>query len=60
AKLSMRVKQKRKPKFPTRAYHRCEICGRSRAYMRRFKMCRICFRKYANEGAIPGIVKSSW
>jgi small subunit ribosomal protein S14 len=60
ARLAMRVKQQRKPKFPTRAYNRCQVCGRSRAYMRFFKVCRICFRKFANEGLVPGVVKSSW
>lgn len=60
AKLSMRVKQQRKPKFAVRAYNRCQICGRSRGYLRRFKLCRICFRKFANEGLIPGVAKSSW
>ena len=60
AKVAMVVKQKRKPKFSTRAYNRCQICGRPRGYLRKFKLCRICFRKYANEGLIPGVVKSSW
>jgi small subunit ribosomal protein S14 len=56
----MRVKQQRTPKFKVRAYHRCQMCGRSRGYLRRFKLCRICFRKFANEGLIPGVAKSSW
>ena len=43
-----------------RAYNRCKICGRSRAYMRRFGMCRICFRENALKGLIPGVTKSSW
>jgi small subunit ribosomal protein S14 len=60
AKISMIVKQRRKPKFSTRRYNRCQICGRPRGYLRKFQLCRICFRKYANEGMIPGIVKSSW
>lgn len=49
-----------KPKFATRAYNRCPICGRARGYIRQFKMCRICFRKYASLGQIPGVTKSSW
>ncbi len=49
-----------KAKYPTRQYNRCKVCGRPRGYMRRFKMCRICFRNLASEGKIPGVVKSSW
>jgi len=60
AKKSLVVKQQRTPKFPTRKYNRCKICGRPRGYMRDFQMCRICFRKLASEGLIPGIRKSSW
>lgn len=60
AKKSMIAKQKRKPKFEVRAYTRCKLCGRSRAYIRRFEMCRLCFRKNALEGKIPGVVKASW
>jgi small subunit ribosomal protein S14 len=43
-----------------RAYNRCPLCGRSRAYYRRFKMCRLCLRKYALKGSLPGVVKASW
>jgi len=60
AKKSWIAKQKRKPKYKTRMYNRCQICGRRRGYMRRFKICRICFRKLASEGQIPGVTKSSW
>lgn len=60
AKKSMIVKCNRTPKFSTRAYNRCEICGRPRGYMRKFDMCRICFRKLASQGMIPGVTKSSW
>jgi small subunit ribosomal protein S14 len=60
AKKSLIAKAKRKPKFTTRGYHRCQLCGRSRAYMRKFGICRICFRSLANKGEIPGIRKSSW
>jgi small subunit ribosomal protein S14 len=60
AKLSLRVKAKRKPKFSARAYSRCPRCGRPRAYLRKFDMCRICFRKLALSGEIPGVLKASW
>jgi small subunit ribosomal protein S14 len=60
AKTSLVVKQRRTPKFGVRAYNRCQRCGRRRAYMRKFRVCRICFRELASRGAIPGIVKSSW
>ncbi len=60
AKTSLVVKQRRTPKFGVRAYNRCQRCGRRRAFMRKFKVCRICFRELASRGAIPGIVKSSW
>lgn len=60
AKTSLRVKAKRKPKFKVRGYNRCPLCGRPRAFMRQFGMCRICFRKYASDGQIPGVTKSSW
>jgi len=60
AKTSMIAKQQRPSKFAVREYNRCRICGRPRAYMRRFDMCRLCFRKLANEGQLPGVTKSSW
>jgi small subunit ribosomal protein S14 len=60
AKLSLIVKQKRVPKFPTRAYSRCGICGRPRGYLRHFGICRICFRTLAHKGEIPGVHKASW
>ena len=50
----------RKAKYPTRQYNRCKVCGRPRGYLRKFKMCRGCFRKLASEGQIPGVTKSSW
>lgn len=49
-----------KPKFSTRKLNRCPLCGRSRAYLRDFMMCRICFRNLASKGQIPGVTKSSW
>lgn len=60
AKTSLIMKQRRTPKFKVRKYNRCPLCGRSRAYMRQFDMCRICFRKLALAGEIPGVTKSSW
>ena len=60
AKKSKIAQAKRKPKFKVRAYHRCPLCGRSRAYLRRFDMCRICFRTLALQGEVPGVVKASW
>jgi small subunit ribosomal protein S14 len=60
AKTSLMVKASRPPKFRVRAYNRCGLCGRSRAYYRRFRMCRICLRKLALQGHIPGVVKASW
>jgi small subunit ribosomal protein S14 len=53
-------KARKKPKYRSRGYTRCQICGRSRAVYRKFKICRICFRKMANEGIIPGVKKASW
>lgn len=49
-----------KPKFRSRGYTRCQICGRARAVYRKFKVCRICLRKMANQGLIPGVKKASW
>jgi len=60
AKKSMIIKQSREQKFPVRAYNRCRICGRPHAYMRKFGVCRICFRELAHEGQIPGVKKASW
>ncbi len=60
AKKSQIVKSKKKPKFSTRIVRRCFRCGRRRAYMRKFGLCRICFRELANKGEIPGVKKSSW
>ena len=60
AKLALRERLKRKPKYAVRAYTRCELCGRSRAVYRKFKICRICFRTLALEGHIPGVRKASW
>jgi len=60
AKKSLRVKATRPQKFKVRQYNRCPLCGRSRAFYRRFKMCRLCLRKLAHRGHLPGVVKASW
>ncbi len=60
AKRSMIEKQKRTPKFKVRGYHRCRRCGRARAFLRKFGLCRICFRELALQGDIPGVTKASW
>ncbi len=60
AKKSMIAKAKRGSRFPVRSDPRCYVCGRSRAYMRRFGLCRICFRERALLGELPGVTKSSW
>ncbi|MBN1573436.1 MAG: type Z 30S ribosomal protein S14 [Deltaproteobacteria bacterium] len=60
AKKSIIAKAKRKKKFQVREYNRCPICGRPRAYYRKFDMCRICLRQLASRGDIPGMIKSSW
>ena len=60
AKKSLIAKAKRQKKFSVREYNRCPICGRPRAYYRKFNMCRICLHNYASWGEIPGVIKSSW
>uniref|UniRef100_A0A7C2EJR9 Small ribosomal subunit protein uS14 n=1 Tax=Ammonifex degensii TaxID=42838 RepID=A0A7C2EJR9_9THEO len=60
AKKSLILKAQRPPKFKVRAYHRCKLCGRPRAYMRKFGICRLCFRMLCYRGEIPGIRKASW
>ena len=60
AKKSMIAKAGRKPKHKVQAYHRCTVCGRPRAFIRRFSLCRICFRERALLGELPGVTKSSW
>lgn len=60
ARKSLIVKAGRKPKFSSRLVRRCRLCGRPRAYMRQFELCRICFRELASRGQLPGITKSSW
>lgn len=60
AKTSVIARSQKKPKFSSRIVRRCFRCGRKRAYLRDFGLCRICFRELATLGQIPGIKKSSW
>jgi small subunit ribosomal protein S14 len=60
AKKCLMEKVKKPPRFKVRAYNRCPLCGRPRGYLRKFGMCRICFRELALKGQIPGVIKSSW
>ena len=60
AKKSMKVKQQRPQKFSTREYTRCERCVRPHSVLRKYKLCRICFRELAYKGQIPGVKKASW
>ena len=59
AKKCMSFREERR-KYPTRVRNRCSRCGRARGYIRRFGLCRICFREYSLEGKIPGVMKASW
>ena len=60
ARKCMVLKALKKPKFPTRAKRRCQLCGRARAYIGRFQLWRLCFRLLALKGSIPGVRKASW
>ena len=60
AKTSMKIKQQREPKFSTQAYTRCNICGRPHSVLRKYGICRVCFRELAYKGQIPGVKKASW
>jgi len=60
AKVSQIERAKKKPKFSSRIVHRCNRCGRRHGFIRKFGLCRICFREMANRGEIPGVTKSSW
>lgn len=59
-KKSLMIKANRPPKFSVRRYTRCRMCGRARGYLRKFALCRICFRHLSLRGEIPGVRKSSW
>lgn len=60
ARKALILRANKEPKYSTRKVHRCRRCGRPRGYMRRFGLCRICFRDLAHLGQIPGVVKASW
>lgn len=60
ARRALILKANKKPKYSTRVIRRCKICGRKRAYMKDFGLCRICFREKASKGQLPGVTKSSW
>ncbi len=60
ARKALIEKAKKKPKFKVRARNRCQICGRPRGYIRKFGLCRICFRRLAHSGVLPGVKKASW
>ena len=60
AKTSQRIKSARPPKHKVQHRNRCRLCGRPRAYIRKFGICRICFRTKAHLGQIPGVTKASW
>ncbi|RAO99342.1 30S ribosomal protein S14 type Z [Petrotoga sp. 9PW.55.5.1] len=60
AKKALIEKSKRTPKYKTRAYSRCKVCGRPRSVYKEFGLCRICFREKALEGKLPGVKKASW
>lgn len=60
ARKALVEKAKKEKKFEVREYNRCGRCGRARGYMRKFEMCRICFRELALKGEIPGVTKASW
>ncbi len=60
AKKSMIARSLKPQRFEVRKHNRCAVCGRPRGYIRRFGMCRICFRERANQGFLPGVTKSSW
>ncbi|MDD3480807.1 MAG: type Z 30S ribosomal protein S14 [Patescibacteria group bacterium] len=60
ARKALIEKAQRKPKYSTRKQTRCRICGRSKGYLKKFEMCRICFRERASKGEVPGVRKASW
>ncbi|MDI6689194.1 MAG: type Z 30S ribosomal protein S14 [Actinomycetota bacterium] len=60
ARKALVVKQRKKQKYKVREYNRCVRCGRSRGYLRKFGLCRICLRELAHKGEVPGLIKASW
>jgi small subunit ribosomal protein S14 len=60
ARTSHIAKARKTPKFDVRQHNRCKRCGRPRGFLRKFELCRLCFRQLALRGEIPGVIKSSW
>ncbi|QED28786.1 type Z 30S ribosomal protein S14 [Microvenator marinus] len=60
ARKASMEKAAKTPKFAVRQHNRCGVCGRPRGYLRKFNLCRICFRNLALKGEVPGVVKASW
>lgn len=60
ARKALIEKSNKEPKFAVRKHNRCKLCGRPRGYIRLFMVCRICFRKFALQGLLPGVKKASW
>ncbi|MBM3283356.1 type Z 30S ribosomal protein S14 [Candidatus Gottesmanbacteria bacterium] len=60
AKVSDIIKFKKQQKFKVRNRNRCQLCGRARSYLRKFGLCRLCFRELAHKGELPGVIKASW
>lgn len=60
ARKALIIKSEKEPKFAVRTRNRCKLCGRPRSYMRIFMLCRMCFRKNALDGMLPGVKKTSW
>lgn len=60
AKTALIMKSQATPKFASRAYSRCKLCGRPRGFLRKFQMCRLCFRELVLKGEVPGVIKASW
>ena len=60
AKKSKIVREQKNLKYTVRYRNRCQLCGRPRGYIRYFKLCRLCFRKLAHQGLLPGVTKASW
>ncbi len=60
ARVGSVVKANKTPKFSVRSHSRCQLCGRSRAYIRRFGLCRLCFRELAHKGELPGVIRATW
>ncbi|MBX6754012.1 type Z 30S ribosomal protein S14 [Thermorudis peleae] len=60
ARKALIVKMQKPQKYAVRYRNRCKLCGRPRAYMRKFGLCRICFRQLALQGKLPGVTKASW